>query len=122
MSRGYNNQYSQGYNGNYNGGNGQSYNQNQSGYNTRQSTRSEQKLIQDQNYSNEIFYGLLSTLESIALYYQGASSQYGNKMFKNYDRVNYSSKNLQELKSQLQSQIFVFQASKKIFLEENRGV
>jgi hypothetical protein len=57
----------------------------------------------------------MSTIESIGLYYQGKSSQYENKMFKNYDRVNYKSKTIQELKSQLQSQIFIFQASRKLF-------
>jgi hypothetical protein len=43
-------------------------------------------------------------------------------MFKNYDRVDYSSKSIQELKSQLQTQVFLFQASRKIFDEENPGV
>lgn len=95
------------------------YGKNQSSQNHRQHGRTEQKLIQDQNYSNEIFYGLLSTLESIVMFYQGRAQEYSKKMFKAYDRVNYSSKSIQELKSQLHSQIFIFQASRKVFNQEN---
>lgn len=41
-------------------------------------------------------------------------------MFKNYDRVNYSSKSIAELKSQLQTQILLFKASLTVFREENK--
>jgi hypothetical protein len=40
-------------------------------------------------------------------------------MFKSYDRVDYGSKNIQELKKQLQTQLYVFQASKMAFDQEN---
>ena len=83
--------------------------------NSKQGQRNEQKLIQDQNYSNEIFFGMMSTLESMVQHFQGRSNQYNNKAFRTYDRVNYSSKSLPELKSQLQSQIFLFQASRRVF-------
>lgn len=56
--------------------------------------KNEQKIIQDQNFSNEIFFGILSTIESMMLHYQGRSNDYHSKMFKAYDRVNYSSKNI----------------------------
>ena len=39
--------------------------------NQKSNTKSQQKLIQDQNYSNEIFFGLLSTVESIVLKHKG---------------------------------------------------
>ena len=59
----------------------------------RHGQRNEQKLIQDQNFSNEIFFGLLSTIESIAIHHQGKGN-YHNKIFKAYDRVNYSTKSI----------------------------
>jgi hypothetical protein len=40
-------------------------------------------------------------------------------VFKTYDRVNYGSKDIIGLKSQLQSQIFIFQTSRKVFAQEN---
>lgn len=61
---------------------------------SKQSQKNTQKLIQDQNYSNEIFFGVLSTIESLTLHYQGKSNQFHNKMMKNYDQVNYSSKSI----------------------------
>jgi hypothetical protein len=62
--------------------------------NTKSKQVNTQKLVQDQNYSNEIFYGIMSTLESMVQHYQGRSQDYGNKMFKAYDRVNYSTKSI----------------------------
>jgi hypothetical protein len=62
--------------------------------NTKSKQVNTQKLVQDQNYSNEIFYGIMSTLESMVQHYQGGSQQYNNKMFKAYDRVNYSTKGI----------------------------
>lgn len=35
----------------------------------RHGQKNEQKVIQDQNFSNEIFFGILSTIESIVQYY-----------------------------------------------------
>ena len=43
-------------------------------------------------------------------------------MFGRYDRVDYSGKNIPELKSQLQTQIFLLQASRQVFTQENPGI
>lgn len=57
-------------------------------------TRQNQKLIQDQNYSNETFFMMLSSLESTVQHFKNSKHDFNNKMFKGYDRVNYSSKSL----------------------------
>jgi hypothetical protein len=78
----------------------------------KQEQKSQQKLIQDLHYSHETMCGMLSTLESLGLSLRDSHSQgYGKKMFKHYDRVNYSNKNTQELKSQLQTHIMLTRAS-----------
>lgn len=85
-------------------------------------SKNNQKVIQDQNYSNETFFMMMSTLESLVDFFTNKTKDFSNKMFKNYDRVNYSSKNLQELKSQLNIHIFLLQASKKTWMMENPKV
>jgi hypothetical protein len=95
-----------------NGGNGQM---------AKQGQRSQQKLIQDLRYSHETMFGMLSTLESLGLSLSDSHSQgYGKKMFKHYDRVNYSDKNLRELKSQLQTHIMLTRASFDVFNDEHK--
>jgi len=82
----------------------------------KQKLNSQQKLIQDLNYSHETLLGMLSTLESLGLALDGHHSQgYGSKMFKHYDRVNYSGKSIPELKSQLQTHIMLTRASFVVF-------
>lgn len=62
----------------------------------------------------------LSTIESLVLTYQpNSGSNYANKLFKNYDKVNYQSKNRLELLSQLKTHIIIFKASMTTFKEEN---
>jgi hypothetical protein len=60
---------------------------------SKQHSNNKQKVVLDQNFSNQTYYTMMSTLESIAIYYQNQENKnqnYQNKMFKNYDRVNYS--------------------------------
>lgn len=89
---------------------------------SKQSMNQQQKLIQDQGYSNEIFYCMMSSLESIVLHYQKGGqnkSSYQNKMFKHYDKVDYGHKNLKQLKSQLQIHIMLFKNSRIAFDQEH---
>lgn len=87
--------------------------------NSKQSLKSQQKLVQDTNYDNHMFYGILSVVESLILYYQNRhnSQNFKDKMFANYDRIDYHSKSLQELKSQLNVQLNVFLVSRRMFIE-----
>ena len=52
-------------------------------------------------------------------HYQNKGNQFKNKMFSSYDRVDYGSKSLKELKSQLSIHVFLFQNSKIIWMKEN---
>jgi len=81
---------------------------------SKQKLVSKQKVIQDLNFSHEIVFGMLSTLESLALALSlngNYSKEYANKMFKHYDRVDYSPKGIFELKSQLQNHIMLVRSS-----------
>ena len=40
-------------------------------------------------------------------------------MFKNYDKCDYSTKSLKQLKSQLNIHVFLFQGSKIVWMQEN---
>lgn len=87
--------------------------------NSQQSLKSQQKLVQDTNYDNHMFYAILSVLESLVLKYQNRhnSQNFKDKMFASYDRIDYHSKSLQELKSQLNVQLNVFLVSRRMFVE-----
>lgn len=79
---------------------------------SRQDVKQGQRLVVDQNYSNNICFHCLSTLESLANTYRGDHSQlYNNKMFKNYDTFDYSSKTRRELKIQLKTHLLLMKTS-----------
>ena len=66
---------------------------------------------------------MLSALESLVLSLENNhSGQYNNKLFKHYDRVDFSGKSTAELRSQLAVQISLLKNSLIIFSEENPNV
>lgn len=82
-------------------------------------TRSNQILVQDQNFANETFFTCLSTLESLRNYYAKKDLKKTNKMFGAYDNFDYTAKTLAELKSQLSIHTMLFQSSKIVWSKEH---
>jgi len=119
-----------------NGGNYSGYSNHSSGYPSSQNygnsynnyqnqnsmMKSNLKVIQDQNFSNETFFMAMSSLESLSDYFSKQGNNFSNKMFREYDRFNYSSKSDLELKSQLSTHILLLQASKQTWQMENPSV
>ena len=85
----------------------------------RQQQLSNQKLIQDLNFSTNIFFVCCSTLESICMIHQKNHQDYENKFFGAYDKSNYKQKGLQQLQAQLHTQIFGLNTSKMVFQHEH---
>ena len=76
-----------------------------------QSSIQKQEQAVDQNYASSTLFMVMSSLEEIQHFYQGK----GPKEFREYDHVNYSSKSLLALKSQLQTQLTLLEASLIMF-------
>lgn len=89
----------------------------------KQTQLQSQKLIQDVYYSTQIFFNMMSALESLVYCMKkiDPAIYYPNKEFSNYDRVDYSSKNAQDLMSQLQIQILLCKNSRIMIGLENPG-
>jgi len=86
----------------------------------KQGQKSVQLLIQDQNFSHEIFFSVMSALESLVLSLEdNHRSNFGNKIFEGYDRTDFSKKSLSQLKSQLQTQLLLFKNSRMCFQMEH---
>lgn len=58
---------------------------------SHQHQKQDQRVITDQNYSNNILMMVLSTLESLENKYKGMS-QHQSKKYSYYDKVDYSGK------------------------------
>jgi hypothetical protein len=69
--------------------------------------------VVEQNYSNNILFLTLSTLESIYWKLQGSDISKEKKKFGNYDKVDYSSKTLPELIKQLGTNLYLLRVSKQ---------
>ena len=77
-----------------------------------------QAQIIDQNYSNNIMMQALSTLESISRKLLKKDGRRDNKKYGSQDKVDYSSKTLAELISQLKTHLFLFKISKQQMEED----
>ncbi len=64
-----------------------------------------QKQISDQNYANHSIFMALSTLESLQIAFDKSNIKFEDKRFGYYDKHDYSSKSIMELKEQLQTQL-----------------
>ncbi len=64
-----------------------------------------QKQISDQNYANYSIFMALSTLESLQIAFDKSNIKFEDKRFGYYDKHDYSSKTIMELKEQLQTQL-----------------
>jgi hypothetical protein len=82
-----------------------------------------QKVIQDLNYSHNILYMVLSTIESLRLAFMDRlQTDFNGKVFASVDVVDYRDKSIAELKSQLSMHLHLFRTSRMIFDIENNGV
>lgn len=95
---------------------GQSYSK--GGFQTEK-MQSKQKVILDQHYSNNIFMTVMSTLESLEALFKNSQIKRQEKMYGYYDKVRFDDKNIQELKSQLQTQLVLLKASRQVFQQQN---
>ena len=72
-----------------------------------------QSKIMDQHYSNNIMLTTMSTIEELA---KAVSSQRsGFKAYGYYDKSDYSSKSVAELRSQLQLHLTIMKTSRNLF-------
>lgn len=78
-----------------------------------------QKLLQDQNYSNNITMMILSTLESMEAINGAVYLKREQKQFSHYDKIDYQHKSFSQLKCQLQTQLAAMKASRLLFTKEH---
>ncbi len=72
-------------------------------------------MLIDQNYANNIMFMVFSTLESLSILEDNNNLSKIEKVYKHYDKQDYSDKNAKELLAQLQIHILNFETSKKMF-------
>ena len=73
----------------------------------KQKNSQKQSLLSDQHYSNNMCMMALSTLESADKMCKNQDLSSKSKVYGHYDKFDFSHKNKQELKSQLQTQLYV---------------
>lgn len=90
-------------------------NGNPNAINQRQGQQSNQRLLQDQNFAVGTFMMCMSCAESLYISSAGWRQYFSSKKFKSYDKSDYSSKTIAELREQFATQLFLLKNAIMIF-------